>query len=391
MTRILNRMAALTAVVGITTVLAACGDESSSNDTAAAPAAATETSSTPAASGGEKITLPTGTLTCGATDDSDDPCDVKVAPEGDNVRIGFFGIANNTYTTSLMEQGEKTASELGAEFKSVNNNFDPQEQARQLQDAIAADQFDAYIIEPISAPALKPLLEQLKQKGIPFGASTLTMGEDVGSAKVQYPGMAVQVSRTLASQGSDLAIATKEACGDLDPCNVGVIEGVANFPYDKQQEEPFKAELAKYPALKIADITYGGYTNATGRKTAQDLLTAHPDINVIASFGDNQSLGIEQAIKAAGKTTDEIKITSVGGTSDAVKAIKDGRWFASTVALPYNEMVVAVNAIVAAARGEDISIGISDMVALGDSFPHVLTQDNQAEWADFEGQWNSGG
>jgi ribose transport system substrate-binding protein len=316
---------------------------------------------------------------------------VTVAPEGDPVRIGFFGLAPNTYTTSLMEQGKKTAEELGASFKAVNNAFDPAEQARQLQDAIAADQFDAYIIEPQNPAGMKASLEQLKQKKIPFGAVTLTMGDDVSSAKIQYPGMTVQVSRPLSSQGTDLAIATNEACGDTKPCNVGLIEGVANFPYDKQQEAPFKKELESHPDIKLAKITYGGYTNATGRKAAQDLLTANPDLNVIASFGDNQSLGIEQAIKAAGKTTDEIKITSVGGTSDAIKAIKEKRWFASTVALPYNEMVVAVNALVSAARGKEVSVGIADMVALGDSFPHVLTQDNMDEWADFEGQWKSGG
>lgn len=400
MTHATRHVGALAVVVLTVTALAACGSSSnttSSSQSAAAGGATTATggattagATSSATAGSGEVTLPTGKLTCGATADSDDPCALKAAPAGKSITVGFFGLANNTYTTSLMKEGALAAKQLGVKFTPVLNAFDPNQEANQLQDAVAAHKFGAYIIEPVSEPSLKQSLAQLVQQKIPFGAVTLTMGTNVASAKIQYPGMTVQVSRTLASQGQDLAVATNQACANKSPCHVGLMEGVANFPYDKEQEGPFKAELAKFSNVKLDAITYGGYTNATGLKAAQDLLTAHPDLNVVASFGDNQSLGIYDAIKGAGKTG-QIKITSVGGTADAVKEIKAGRWFASTVALPYNEMVVAMNAVVGAARGVKTAIGIADMTALGNSFPHVLTQANESQWAGFKGQWVSGG
>jgi ribose transport system substrate-binding protein len=395
MGNVTKRLNALAVVVLTVTMLAACGSSSKTSSSTSAAAAGSSTtagatSSAATSAGGSEVTLPTGKMTCGATADSDNACALKVAPAGKSLKVGFFGLANNTYTTSLMKQGAISAKQLGVEFTPVLNAFDPNQEANQLQDAVAAHKFDAYIIEPVSEPSLKQSLAQLVQQKIPFGAVTLTMGTNVASAKIQYPGMTVQVSRTLASQGQDLAVATNEACAKANPCHVGLMEGVANFPYDKEQEGPFKAELAKFSNIKLDAITYGGYTNATGLKTAQDLLTAHPDLNVVASFGDNQSLGIYDAIKGAGKAG-QIKITSVGGTADAVKEIKAGKWFASTVALPYNEMVVAMNAVVGAARGVKTSIGVADMTALGNSFPHVLTQANESQWAGFKGQWVSGG
>jgi ABC-type sugar transport system substrate-binding protein len=136
-------------------------------------------------------------------------------------------------------------------------------------------------------------------------------------------------------------------------------------------------------------LAYGGYTNAGGRQQAQDLLVAHPDLKVIASFGDNMSVGIYAAIKGAGKAG-AVKITSVGGTVEAINAIKAGQWYASTIALPQNEVTLAMNAVVGAARGKKNSAGISELAGIRGVVPSILSQANEADWRNFQGQWNAG-
>jgi ribose transport system substrate-binding protein len=163
------------------------------------------------------------------------------------IKVGFFGLANNTTTTALLDQAAKVGQGINATVVPVLNPFDPQEQQQQLQDAIAAHQFDAYILEPINPPALRPVFEQLVSQGIPFGTVELTNGTDNTTAKAQLPGQTIQVNRTPASTGMDLAKSTAEACGDVSPCKIALIAGVAALPVDQAQLKTFKSELASHP------------------------------------------------------------------------------------------------------------------------------------------------
>jgi ribose transport system substrate-binding protein len=66
--------------------------------------------------------------------------------------------------------------------------------------------------------------------------------------------------------------------------------------------------------------------NSQGRTVMTDMLSAHPDLAAVYSVSDSQTLGALRAIEAAGS---EAKVVSFDGQSLIVKAIADGRMYAT--------------------------------------------------------------
>lgn len=333
------------------------------------------------------LVLPTGKVKCGATRLGDDPCRLPAKPPpGKHVRIAFFGISGVDYTVVVQKAVIATAKANNASVDVFLNPFDPALEARQLQDAIAQDKYDAYIIEPVNPSALKPLMKQLVKKGRPFSTWVLTNGTNDASAKLQFPGQTLQSTRTPASQADDLAAGTIAACGKKNPCNVGYIRGLPVLPFDNAMVKSFKASFARRPNIKVVSTVIGEYSTAGARKAMQDLLQAHPDVDVVATHSDGMTLGAEQAVKAAGIKAGQIKYTSMGGGSYSVKAIKAGRWFSSALVLPTNEGIINAIAVISAARGVKLSLGIATIDTRG-PLPSNLSRTNLRSWRNFKGQY----
>lgn len=333
------------------------------------------------------LVLPTGKVKCGATRLGDDPCKIPgKPPAGKHVKIAFFGISGVDYTVVVQKAVLKTAKENNASVDVFLNPFDPALEARQLQDAIAQDKYDAYIIEPVNPAALKPLMKQLVKKGRPFSTWVLTNGTNDRTAKLQFPGQTLQTSRPPASQAEDLAAGTVAACGKKKPCNVGYIRGLPVLAFDNAMVKAFKAAIARHSNIKIVSTVIGEYSTAGARKAMQDMLQAHPDVDVVATHSDGMTLGAEQAVKAAGIKAGRIKYTSMGGGSYSVKAITEGRWFSSALVLPTNEGIINTIAVISAARGVKLSLGVATIDTRG-SLPSNLARTNLKSWRNFKGQY----
>jgi ribose transport system substrate-binding protein len=65
----------------------------------------------------------------------------------------------------------------------------------------------------------------------------------------------------------------------------------------------------------------------------QDLLTRHPDIDIVFGQDDPMALGALQAIKANG--VEGIKVFGVNGNKDACDAIKAGDMYGTAMQLSY--------------------------------------------------------
>jgi ribose transport system substrate-binding protein len=367
---------------GVATTMAACGSNSTNNNKSSATGAATT-----AAKPTGPVILPTGKVTCGASAASDDPCKIPAAPpSGKKVRIGFFALANNTFATAAEKGVRDTARKYNATVTTLLNPFNPTVQQSQLRDSIAANKFDAYIVEPVNPPALKPLFRQLIAKGVPLTTFGLTNGPDDSTAKIQLAGQTLQTSRTPVSQGIDAAKAVAEACAGKSACRVGVIRGTAVLAFDTNMAKALNGELSKSPTVKVVGTAFGQYLGGPSRTAMQNLLTAHPDLDVVVTLGDQMTVGAEQAIKAAGKTQ-QVRIVSMGGGTTAINAIRAGRWFSSTLVLPENEGILNAVAAISAARGQRLSLGIASIDTRG-RLPVNLTRDNVADWRNFGGQWS---
>ena len=96
------------------------------------------------------------------------------------------------------------------------------------------------------------------------------------------------------------------------------------------------AYLKKFPNIKVVAEQEGKYLANTGRTAMQNMLQAHPDVNVAGSSGDQMTAGMEQAVKSAG-LTGKVELIGNGASIPGVAAVRAGRWYATVANLPYTE------------------------------------------------------
>lgn len=317
----LARAATLAAAVALATgTLAACGDD---DDTSTSAATGTGASTQAAATG-----------------------------DGDVKKIAFFGFAGaNSFAQATWAGVQEAAEAAGVEAEFFDPNFDSAKQVSQIQNAIASGEFDAFVVQSNDGNAVVPAIEEAIAEGIPVVAEFTPVGTDYSTIEPQVEGM-IFVGEPPVENGTALGEMAVEACADIDPCQVAYLEGNPQLPLDTARTEAVKAALSEAPNVELVATVTGGYTQADGLKAGQNVLQAHPDVNVIV--GSSQAIaGVEQAVEEAGKTGDVLLIGN-GGSRQAVQAVKDGRWHAAYVIAEKASGRKAAELAIAAARGEEV-------------------------------------
>ena len=93
--------------------------------------------------------------------------------------------------------------------------------------------------------------------------------------------------------------------------------------------------IKDHPDMKILASQTGNFNRDEGRKTAEALLQAHPEANVIYAHNDEMAIGAISAIEAAGKKPGkDILIVSIDGEKDGLQAIIDGKMGATVECNP---------------------------------------------------------
>lgn len=306
---------------------------------------------------------------CGADDadppDSADDADDAAADAGDDVDTGdedpvsvaFFGFAQaNSFAQATFSGVEQAVDELGGSAEFFDGDFDAQTQVSQIQDAITSQRFDVFVVQANDGAAVVPAVEEAIAAGITVVAEFTPVGSNYDTVEPQVDGMifAGDVPTVNGEVLGDLGV---QACEGIDPCQVVYLQGFQALPLDNARTDAVLARLGEEPSIEVVATPEGGYTVESGLQATQDVLLAHPDVDVI--IGSSQATGgAEQAIADAGLSTDDIALIGNGGSRQAVTAVQEGRWFA-TYFLPEAEAGrVATELGIRAFRGEDVDTAV---------------------------------
>jgi len=264
--------------------------------------------------------------------------------------IAFFGFASaNSFAQATYAGIKEEAAKKGVKVKFFDPNFDSAAQVSQIQNAITTGKYQAFIVQANDGNAVVPPIREAIQEGITVVGEFTPVGTKYDTIKPQVPGM-VFVGEPPTENGTALGKLGVDACKGIDPCEVAYLEGFKALPLDNARTDAVKKELATAPNVKVVASVEGGYTQATGLKAAQNVLQAHPDVDVM--IGSSQAIaGAEQAVKDAGK---KVKLIGNGGSRQAVKAVKDGRWFATYVSAEKDAGAKAAELAIAKAEGKKV-------------------------------------
>ena len=235
-----------------------------------------------------------------------------------------------------------------------DGNWDPTQQTNQIMDANTTGKYKAYVVFANDGAAVVEPVKAAISQGIPVVAAYVPIGNDITKSEPQMPGVVATVWHDEAQDGRDLADATIDAAeanhGSLDVVKVGYISGGNALPYEALKLESFKKEIASAANVDVVAEGDGGFLRDQARQAAENIIQAHPDINIIVSSRrpDGTRRGrCRQGCRARRKGHADW----LGAAKEGVEAVDAGRWFATTIYLPYTEGYQATKIAIDAARG----------------------------------------
>ncbi len=303
--------------------------------------------------------------------------------ETTSVRVAFFASSlANTYVPAQVQGAKASARRRGASTTVFDAVYDASKQLTQIQDAITSRKFDAFVISAIDGNALVPQIKNAIAAGIKVACISAPCGPDLTSIRPQVPNLTVHVGHSFPASGRLMGRQVVAACGKRDPCKVVYVPGLYSYPADKIRRDAFHATLKPHRTIEIVSEQEGKYSAEAARVAMQNILQAHRDVNVVATTGDQMAFGIEQAIKA-GSVQGKVKIIGNGASAVGVTAVRQGRWYATLVLLPYTEGRVATDHVVRAARGVAglaTSVDVERLSPIGPVVTKATVGRFKAEW-----------
>lgn len=310
------------------------------------------------------------------------PAASNTADSGKTLQIAYLSFAvANSYDAPMLAAAQAAASAGNAKLTVFDANNDPKAQFAQLQNAIGAGKYDGIIVQPIFGTGLTDLVKQAIDKGIKVVNIDQVLGPDLTTVQPQVQGLSANIAFVPTDMGTKLGQLTVQACASANrnPCKVGYLYDIKASSLDVAINKAFGAATASSPVKVIAEGE-DFFTPAGGLKAVQNMLTAHPDINVIV--GSDQ--GIEGAVQAldAAKKTGKVLLVGYGGSAAGLNGVKAGSWFGTVMQDPASEGQVGVESLVKAIRDNTVTGGLDPLSKLPDQ--GIVTKANvdkfTAEW-----------
>ena len=239
--------------------------------------------------------------------------------------VAFFGFAtDNSFAQATWKGVQKEVAAYHGTDTFLNGNFSSTTQVQQLQTEIASGKYNIFVVQANDGAAMVPGIRQAIAKGIVVVAEFTQVGSSYSQITPQVPGE-ISVVENSVSNGTDLGKLAIGACGKLSSCNVVYLQGDPTLPLDVARTKAVLAELKSDSRVHVLEDPTGGYLASAGETVTQDVLSAHPNVNVI--IGSSQAIEGATVVLKGRKLLGKVKLIGNGGSTQAVNFVGDGTWY----------------------------------------------------------------
>jgi len=246
----------------------------------------------------------------------------KVVPH-----VAFFGFAtDNSFAQATWKGVQRAVKKYGGTATFLNGDFSATTQVSQLETETTSGRYNVFVIQANDGSAVVPEVKRAIQKGIVVVAEFTQVGSNYSEIAPQVPGE-ISVVESSVLNGTDLGKLAIGACGKLNPCNVVYYQGFTTLPLDVARTKAVLAELKTDRHVKLLEDPVGGYLQSTGETVTEDVLSAHPNVNVIV--GSSQAIEGATIILKSHHLLGKVKLIGNGGSTQAVNYVRAGTWYAT--------------------------------------------------------------
>lgn len=247
----------------------------------------------------------------GGKDTAEGPTPTPPASGGKRYKVGVSIPAADHGWTAGVKWWANRAAKLNPDIDWVIEDAkEPGEQITDLEN-LQNQKVDALVILATESAPITPIAERLSQAGI------LIVNVDRGFTK---PVADVFIEGDNKAFGRKSAQFMVEKLGGQG--KIVILEGIpstVNTDRVNAAMEVFKAN----PGIQIVARDSGMWNREKAEKVMQNILVRSPQIDAIWASDDDMALGVENALKAAGRDKD-IWILGGAGMKDIVKRVMDG-------------------------------------------------------------------
>jgi ribose transport system substrate-binding protein len=321
---------------------------------------------------------------CSSSSSSSPASTASAAPAGASsssaagARMAIFYYNPSPYGIASLNGAKREAAKLGLQLDAFDANNNPQLQSTQIQDAITTGKYKAFWVWGLNDPALTPVINSALAKGIKVASADYTWGtlaqQNVLTGDSQF---VTTVGQSIGAESTNLEQVMNTACTKMvgtGHCNIAFLPGLANFPTDTVRINSMTAYYNAKPNYTFTVMPPGMYDQTTSQSVAQTFFTAHKNINVFATFGDQMAQGTLTALKLVGGYTPgkNIMIIGYGGAKEIVDEVKAGTIYATLGLYPTSESVLGIGYLNDALNGKSVPNVVN--IINSDTRPAVINQ-----------------
>lgn len=248
---------------------------------------------------------------------------------------------NHLFWQSIHAGAAAAGQEYGVDIQ-WNGPSQETEYSRQIEiiDAMIARRVDALAISPADQDALVQVTDRAMAQGIPV---------TIYDSSLHSTNYTSYVATNNYAAGELAARKLAQILGGKG--KVAMLMHVPGSGSTVEREKAFDAVMAKeFPAIAIVARQFGRSDRARAMAAAEDIFTAHPDLDAIFASAEPSTVGASQAIKSRG-LTGKIKFVGFDSSDSLIEDLKGGVIDALVVQDPFQIGHEAVRTLVEKLNG----------------------------------------
>jgi simple sugar transport system substrate-binding protein/ribose transport system substrate-binding protein len=256
---------------------------------------------------------------------------------------------DDQFMKSMVQGYEDAGAKYGIKILTANTNNDQAKEAELVQTYIA-QKVDGIAIAPLSQDASIPNLKEATAQGIQVAITNMNLQGDTSFLAGGYTSDDATNGKIVGTNAAEFIKAN--ITGDVN---------VAQVDFDDQIPEQSKARWSGFfTGLDEAGVTYtkvatvSSHVQDDALTKVSDMLTAHPEINVIWACNDGSTIGAAMAVKQAGLQGKVFVFGYDGGDQQTAMILSGDNILIGVVAQdPYAQGYRAVESLALTLQGKD--------------------------------------
>ena len=227
------------------------------------------------------------------------------------------------FAAAIAKGFRDAAQRVGARASVLDAQGRVQKQANDIDDLIG-ERVDGIAVMPLDSVVAQSWVDRAATAGI----AVVAVGSQVGDPRAHalndvYPRLVALITQDEVAAGREAGELAARLLPRNRTAHIAIIEGAPGFAEVLQRAAGFRAGLeSQHVDYRVVASQPGDWTAEKADITCQNILAAHPDIDLFFNEADDMVIGCAHAARAVGS---HARLIGIGGSKLAIVSIKAGR------------------------------------------------------------------